>query len=158
MAMLNNQMVNIIFSIIIYYNSIYSNNTNTIIILLYYVRSYYKSCLMSEIFDRSIPRLARRALANLQLQKLPQVWADFELARCVFFGAWQHGMAPTMGKNQWIVMVAIMGHNEILTHCVYIYMYVYISKQLVCIYIYTIYKYLQYKYTYVWIQWTPHFH
>jgi len=25
--------------------------------------------------------LARRALANLQLQKLPQVWADFELAR-----------------------------------------------------------------------------
>ena len=128
MAMLNNQMVNIIFSIIVQYNSIYSNNT---IILLYYIRSYYKSCLMSEIFDHSIPRLARRALANLQLQKLPQVWADFELARCVFFGAWQHGMAPTMGKNQWIVMVAIMGHNEILTHCIYIiYIYIY-----VCMYI-----------------------
>ena len=128
MAMLNNQMVNIIFSIIVQYNSIYSNNT---IILLYYIRSYYKSCLMSEIFNHSIPRLARRALANLQLQKLPQVWADFELARCVFFGAWQHGMAPTMGKNQWIVMVAIMGHNEILTHCIYnIYIYMY-----VCMYI-----------------------
>ena len=32
-------------------------------------------------FDASSMRLVRRAFANLRLQRIPEVWADFELAR-----------------------------------------------------------------------------